>query len=138
MVAADVDKNIIAALQRVVTSSGSQLSISDITEIRIYSADADGTQIGSLVNLWVPGWDGVTEVDGVNLQFKLSGSAGWAASTRKNSWSTVAGVSTPPDSIGVSLKYTYRFVTPLGNFVSAFSTGTLIIDDRTVMAINPT
>jgi Flp pilus assembly protein TadG len=138
IVPADVDKNIIAAFQRVVTSSGSQLNVTDITEVRIFSADANGDQIAGLVNVWVPGWDGVTQVDGVNLQFKPSGGTPWQASARKNSWTVVAGVSTPPDSIGVSLTYNYRFVTPLGNFVRAFSTGTLVIGDKTVMAINPT
>jgi Flp pilus assembly protein TadG len=138
IVSTDVDKNIMAAFQRVVTSSGSQLNVADITEVRIFSADANGGEIGGLANVWVPGWDGVTQVDGVNLLFKPSGGTPWLASTRKNSWTVVAGVSTPPDSIGVSLTYTYRFVTPLGNFVRAFSTGTLVIGDQTVMAINPT
>jgi Flp pilus assembly protein TadG len=125
----DVDNNIIAALQRVVTSPGSQINVGNINQIRIYSADASGDPIGSLINTWVPG-TGPT-VDGVALRFQNTG-VGWPAcptGNRKNGSS--------PDSVGVSLSYTYDFVTPLGNFVAAFGTSHLLMTDKTVMALNP-
>lgn len=125
----DVDNNIIAALQRVVTSPGSQIKVGNISQVQIYSANASGDPIGSLINTWVPG-TGPT-VDGVALQFHNT-SVGWSAcpiGNRNNGAS--------PDSIGVSLVYQYDFVTPLGNFVSAFASGHLIMTDKTVMALNP-
>ena len=44
----DVDTNVIAALQRVVTSPGSQINVGNISQIQIYSANASGDPIGSL------------------------------------------------------------------------------------------
>ena len=132
VVCADVDKNVIAALQRVVTSPGSQIKLANISEVRIYSADANGAQIGSLVNIWRPGTGPV--VDGYALQFSQV-SMGWSACSRKNSWSLP---NNPPDSVGVSLAYRYDLITPLGNLVRAFGAGSIPINDRTVMAVNPT
>jgi len=126
----DVDSNIIAALQRVVTSPGSQIKVGNISQIQIYSANASGDPIGSLINTWVPG-TGPT-VDGVPLQFHNT-SVGWSACPAGNRNNGAS-----PDSIGVSLVYQYDFVTPLGNFVSAFASGHLIMTDKTVMALNPT
>lgn len=125
-----VDQNIVAALQRVVTSPGSQIDINQIHQIQIYDADANGNPIGSLVNTWIPGI-GPT-VDGVPLKF-TNLSNGWPACPAGN-----RNNGTSPDSIGVALSYTYNFVTPLGNFVRAFGTGQLQISDKTVMALNPT
>lgn len=129
---ADVDKNTIAALQRVLTSSGSQVSPARVTEIRIYAADSSGAQIGSLVNRWVPGI-GPT-VDGQALAFTPS-STGWSACSRVRSWTRP---NVPPDSVGVSLVYDYQFVTPLASLMGVFGSGRLTITDRTVMALNPT
>ncbi|HEX5825775.1 MAG TPA: TadE family protein [Candidatus Limnocylindrales bacterium] len=132
VVCSEVDKNVIAALQRVLTSPGSQIAMANVSEIRIYAADASGLQIGGLANVWIPG-TGPT-VDGYALKFSQS-SLGWNACGRKNSWTLP---NNPPDSVGVSLTYRYDLVTPLGNLVRAFSSGSIRIDDRTVMAINPT
>jgi hypothetical protein len=134
----DVDKNIIASLQRVVTSPGSQVVASSVNQIRIYKADTAGLPIGSAINTWIPGSDG-TIVDGTTLLWRVS-SVGWDACTtgnRKNGSGYVGGATPNTDSIGVSVNYTYRFVTPLGNFMSAFSSGQLTISDRTTMALNP-
>ena len=125
----DVDNNIIAALQRVVTSPGSQINVGNISQIQIYRANASGDPIGSFINTWAPG-TGPT-VDGVALRFHNT-SVGWSACPTGN-----RNNGANPDSIGVSLTYTYDFVTPLGNFVAAFATGHLIMTDKTVMALNP-
>lgn len=129
---ADVDKNVIGALQRVVTSPGSEIRLADITEVRIFSADADGSQIGGLANVWRPGTGPV--VDGAALSFQEA-SAAWDACGRKNSWTRPG---TPPDSVGISLTYRYDLVTPLGGLVKVFGSGSIEISDRTVMALNPT
>ncbi len=129
MPCAEVDNNVIAALQRVVTSPGSQINVGNISQIQIYSANASGDPVGSLINTWVPG-TGPT-VDGVALQFHNT-STGWPAcpiGNRNNGAS--------PDSIGVRLTYRYDFVTPLGNFIAAFGTSQLTMTDKTVMALNP-
>jgi hypothetical protein len=134
VVCADVDKNVIAALQRVATSPGTAIKLANISEIRIYAADVDGAQIGGQVNVWVPG-NGPT-VDGYPLQFARSAPLDpWSACIRKNSWTLP---NTPPDSVGVSLTYRYDLITPIGSFVRAFGSGSIVISDRTVMAINPT
>jgi Flp pilus assembly protein TadG len=126
---ADVDSNVIAALQRVVTSPGSQIAVGNITQIQIYSANSSGNPIGTLINTWVPG-TGPT-VDGVALQFRNT-ATGWPACPTGN-----RNNGTTPDSIGVRLTYNYDFVTPLGNFISAFSSGRIVMTDKTVMALNP-
>ncbi len=134
----DVDNNIIASLQRVVTSPGSQVNAARINSIQIYDADSAGLPIGSAVNTWIPGSDG-TVVDGSTLLWKVS-SVGWNACTsgnRKNGSGYVGGATPNTDSIGVSVNYTYVFVTPLGGLLHMFGSGQLTLSDRTTMALNP-
>ena len=123
----DVDDQIVAAVQRVLISSGSQIDINQVDEIRIYKADANGNETG-FSNIWTPG--NGPKVDGVALQFKLS-SGNWDACTRQND-----GFHTT-DSIGISLGYQYRYVTPLGNLLGLTGNPVLPMNDRTVMALNP-
>jgi len=125
---AQVDDQIIAAVQRVVTSPGSAIDISRISAIRIYKANASGQPIGSsTTNTWIPG-AGPT-VDGVALVFKSS-SVNWNACTRDNGAS--------PDSLGVSITYSYKLISPLGIFLGMGGTPAFPMTDRTVMALNPT
>ena len=136
---ADVDKNVIAAFQRVVTSSGSQIAAARVTQIKIYNADAAGLPIGGQVNIWVPGNPSGVTVDGTALLWQPS-SVGWNActtGTRRNGSGYVNGATPNTDSIGVSATYTYKLITALGNFVSAFGSGTIVMTDRTTMALNP-
>ena len=123
----DVDDQVVAAVQRVLTASGSQIDMNQIDEIRIYKADANGKEAGS-TNVWVPG--NGPKVDGVALQFKFA-SGNWDACTRQND-----GFHTT-DSIGISLGYRYRYVTPLGNLLGLVGNAVLPMNDRTVMALNP-
>ena len=51
----EVDPRIIAAVQRVLTSPGSQIDLNQVTEIRIYKAGTNGDQIGSQANIWTLG-----------------------------------------------------------------------------------
>ena len=123
-----VDDQIIAAVQRVLTSPGSPVDINQISQVRIYRAktDTSGDQNGSQANIWVPGVG--TTVDGVPLVFTEQ-SVGWNACSRDNGSS--------PDSLGVSVVYSYRLVSPLGVFLGMTGTPAFLMSDRTVMALNP-
>jgi hypothetical protein len=124
---AQVDDQIIAGVQRVLTSPGSPVEISRISSIRIYKATASGAPTGSsTTNTWIPG-AGPT-VDGVPLLFKSS-TVNWNACSRDNGAS--------PDSLGVSLVYSYKLISPLGVFLGMTGTPTFAMSDRTVMALNP-
>ncbi len=124
---AQVDDQIIAGVQRVLTSPGSPVDISRISAIRIYKADAAGDPVGSsTTNTWIPG-AGPT-VDGVALVFKSS-SVNWDACTRDNGSS--------PDSLAVSVIYSYKLISPLGILLGMAGTPAFTMSDRTVMALNP-
>lgn len=131
----EVDNQVVAAVQRVLTGAGSGIDIDDVGAIRIFKADASGQQVGNSYNLWVPG-DGPA-VDGVQLLFKKDPSQqNWACSSRDNS--APAGVGSYPDSIGVSITYDYQFVTPLAALLKWAGGGEMHMTDKTVMALNPT
>lgn len=121
-----VDPRIIAAVQRVLTSPGSPVDVSNVSEIHIYRAGADGQELS--INIWRPSAGMGPVVDGVALNF-VQQSAAWLACNRNNT-----AVSGGPQSIGISLTYTYDFQTPL-SFL--FGDG-MTMTDRTVMQLNPT
>ena len=131
----DPDPDIIAAVERVLTSPGSPVAnnIASVTQIQIYKATAAGAPVSAATtNTWVPGTGPI--VDGVPMKFKLSGTQNWTACQRNNA-------TVPPDSIGVNLKYTYTMVTPLAAIVGFFGPpgpATLPMHDQTVMSLNPT
>lgn len=123
----DVDNRIIAAVERVLASSGSPVELDQIGEIRIYDADSAGDQIGAQANVWTytPGAGPI--VDGTPLDFSPPATDAWPACSRTNVQ--------PADSIGVSLSYSYQLRTP---FLNLAGIGSLPMGDRTVMAMNPT
>ena len=123
---ATVDTKIVAAIERVLDSTGSPIDLSRVSEIRIFKADAAGNQIGTNANAWTytPGTGPV--VDGTPLNFSPPSSNAWQACARNNFQ--------PADSIGVSLSYSYRLQTP---FLSFTGFSSLPMSDRTVMALNP-
>ena len=125
-----VDDHVVAAVQRVLTGAGSQLSLNRVGEIRVYKANASGQELGP-VNIWELG-AGPT-VEGAALKFHET-SSGWSACGRKN---TTVSPSDRVDSIGVSITYDYDFVTPLGALMGAAGTPQLHMTDRTVMSLNP-
>ena len=134
--AAIVDPLIIAAVQRVLTSPGTQVIESSVSEIDIYQAKPDGTPVAGKVNVWTytPGAGPVPQGAPPTDKLDFSqGTVNWTVCSRQN-------VSPTPDLIGVSVKYTYRFVTPLASILSFFGGGsaTLPMTDRTVMTMNPT
>jgi hypothetical protein len=122
---AQVDQEIIAGVQRVLTSPGSPVDVSRISQLTIYQSNSSGGSAGP-VNIWIPGV-GPT-VDGVPLMFKSS-SVGWNACSRDNGSS--------PDSIGIGLVYSYRLISPLGVFLGMTGTPAFSMSDHTIMALNP-
>lgn len=131
----NIDAQTVAAVQRILKSPGSPIALSAVSEIRLYRADAAGNQVGSQANVWRytpgagPDVDPGVAVD--RLDFSVA-SVGWPVCSRSDGPS--------PDSIGVRVRYSYQFQTPLGAIAGFFTGGpaTLIaMDDKTVMALNP-
>lgn len=121
---ATVDPSIVQAVDRVLNSPGSTIDRSRIGEIRIYKATASGAQQSTFANRWL--YSGGTFVKDTSMQ-------NWDPCTRSNAF--------PPDSIGVSLTYSYQLQTPLSAIMTFFGGGgpaQLSMADRTVMAMNPT
>jgi Flp pilus assembly protein TadG len=131
MLCADVDKNIIAAVQRALKAPGSLVKMNDIANITIYKAATDGTAVSGKSNVWTHNAGAGPTVDGARLDF-VAGTTNWSACSRTN------GVT--PDSLGVAITYDYKFVTPLSAAMGFFGPpggAGLTIRDRTVMALNP-
>lgn len=129
---ANFDAPTIAAVERVLTSAGSPIVLSRVTGIDIYLAKADGSATSGKVNAWLPAAGGGPTVDGKALDFKLA-TAGWDPCSRKN------GVNA--DALGVSIRYSYQYVTPLGGimrFLFGSGSTSIAIADKTVMNLNPT
>ena len=134
---AGVDTSIVASMQFILKSGGSDVDLSHINSIRIFKASSTGTQVGGYVNTWTYTTGAGPDADsgpGVErLDFSPS-STGWTACSRDNG-------SGNPDSIGVSINYQYQLRTPLAAVASllGFSQGSSInIVDTTVMSLNPT
>jgi len=134
---AGVDLTIIASVQNILRSGGSDVDLSHVNKISIFKASSTGAQLGSYVNVWryTPGAGpdadpgAGTEV----LDFSPS-STGWSACSRDNG-------AVSPDSIGVSVDYQYHLQTPLAALTGLFGgtqAATINIVDTTVMALNPT
>jgi hypothetical protein len=130
-----VDNNIVAAVERVLTSDGSPIKLANVTEIRIYWVDNDptggintnGTETVGKVNRWIPGATAAT-TGSPALDFKRDmAMQGWLACSRNNGLN--------PDSIGVSIRYNYNLQTSLGALLSVVN---FQMRDHTVMALNPT
>jgi Flp pilus assembly protein TadG len=128
--AATVDPQIVAAVERVLTSPGSQVDLARVSEIRIFQANASGNETGG-VNVWTYAQGAGPVVDGAALDFTTSATP-WAACARSNVL--------PAPSLGVSVRYRYTFATPLGGILAFFGGGGTGLDvaDRAVMAMNPT
>lgn len=124
--ASGVDPQIVAAVQRSLTASGGLVDLPRITEIRIFKSTSTGAETAGKVNVWTYSSGGGPVVDGQPLDFAQS-TLGWDACARVNTL--------PADSVGVTIRYTYRLRTPLRYI---FSTATLPISDTTRMTLNAT
>ena len=133
--AANVDPLVIAAVQRVLESPGSMIDISQIQNITIYEVTSSGTVTG-LSNVWTRTIGAGPVVPCVSPAQKLdfsTSTSGWPASSRT--------LGATPDSIGVSITYTYQFRSALGGILRFFGgsgAASLQMTDRTVMALQPT
>lgn len=133
---AGVDQQLMAALQRVVKSPGSDVRMNDIQQVRIFKANANGGQMGGLVNVWSYAPGSGPDVDpgpGVDRLDFVQSSAAWPACSRVNNIN--------PDSIGVRIVYRYQLTTPLAGLVGLMGgsqRAEFQLDDQTVMALNPT
>lgn len=132
---AGVDATIVAAVQRIIMSPGSDVDPSRISEIRIYRATETGAISGGLVNRWRwspgNGPDVDPGVGAARLDFAESARA-WSACGRI--------ANRTPDALGVQIVYSYRLRTPLGALMGIFGVdqaATIEIRDQTVMSLNP-
>jgi hypothetical protein len=135
---ANVDPLVIAAVQRVLKSPGSMVDMGQITDLQIYKVSTNGSVIGP-ANVWRyrPGNAGNPAVPCQSPLERLDFyefSHGWDAATRLND--------ATPDSIGVSITYTYQFRSALGSILRFIGGGTtwssVRMTDKTVMALQPT
>jgi len=125
--AASVDPNVIAAVERVVVSTGSRITLADLSQIRIAKATASGAETAGLVNTWNYGLNAGPVVDGQQLDF-VPASEPWQPCSRDNGY--------PADSAVITITYTYHGRTPLRLLVPMFDQ--LTMTDHTVMAMNAT
>lgn len=131
----DIDAQTIAAVERVLKSPGSPIDESNVSEIRIFRANSSGQQVGSEANVWhyTPGsGPNIAPSPAVERLDFSEVSNGWSVCSRSDGPN--------PDSLGVSISYTYNFTTPLGSLMRMLggtSLSQLPITDATVMALNP-
>jgi Flp pilus assembly pilin Flp len=123
---ATVDQQIVAAVERVLTAKGAVITLQDATQIRIWRSDAAGNETAA-VNVWDYVANGGPMVDGQLLDYRQT-SVAWQACSRVNTL--------PPDSAGVTVKYTYRARTPLRFLIPGLAT--IQMTDKTVFTLNAT
>jgi hypothetical protein len=130
-----VDATLVAAVQRILQSPDSGVRLAQVEEIRIFKATDSGAEAGP-VNVWHRNF-GPTDVDpGAGTELIVFGPdpsrQSWPVCSRDNTGAF-------PDSIGVSVGYTYNFVMPVAALANAISGGRLQmpLKETTVMALNP-
>lgn len=132
---AGVDQTIVAGVQRIIESSGSDVDLSEIREIRIYKAMASGAKIDSRINTWrYTGPDSGPDIDpgaGVSrLDFSPTTTM-WPACSRSND-------SASPDILGVEVVYDRQLVSPFAALLRGLGiTPVLTLSETTVMTLNP-
>ncbi len=132
-----VDAILVSAVQRILKSPDSGIDPAKVTEIRIFKATSTGAETPGFVNVWhYAGPNAGPEVDpgpGV-LRIDFSPvSVAWPACDRDNG-------SPNTDSLGVTVRYRYDFMSPLPTVVDNLAGGnlSLTLSETTVMALNPT
>jgi hypothetical protein len=131
-----VDAQIVGAMQKILKSPGSDIVMSNVSQIRIFKASATGAQIGTYVDVWTYSAGAGPDLDpgtGTDILDFVQSSTGWAACSRLNG--------PVPDSLGVAVRYNYQLQTPLQSFM-LFMHGNepnpIVMNDQTVMVLNPT
>jgi len=123
--ASTVDPLVVAAVESVLTGSGSQINLADVSAIRIYKATASGAETAGSVNQWAYLSNGGPVIGGQPLDF-VEQSNLWPACGRINT--------SPADSAGITVRYTYRGRTPLRYLIPGLAL--LNMTDSTVMPLN--
>jgi hypothetical protein len=123
--ASTVDPLVVAAVERVLVGSGAQITLNDVSAIRIYKATASGAETIGSVNQWVYLSNGGPVIAGQNLDFVEQTNL-WPACGRSNI--------SPADSAGITVRYTYRGRTPLRLFIPGLAM--LNLTDSAVMPLN--
>lgn len=111
-------------LQTIENSIDDPARASRITQVRIYRANVNGTEIGA--NVYVRGglitcqfWDGV-ETQEIKVNYTLT-TENYPVASRCNQLQGCAG--TPLDTIGVAITYNHPWITPLAGMVTLNGTG---------------
>ena len=123
----NVDPQIMLAVQRVVESPGSGITLANVNWVYIYKSDGTGGPT-TYDKYTVSVGNGGT-ICGATLDFVLQGTAGWAASTRS--------AASPADSLGVMINYSYKMFTPMAAVAGWVGMSTMTMVDSTVMDIEP-
>jgi len=123
--ASTVDPLIIAAIERVMTGSGAQITLADVSAIRIYKSTATGAETSGIANQWIYAANGGPLIAGQRLDF-VEQSVNWQPCSRNNV--------SPADSAGITVRYLYRGRTPLRYFIPGL--GSLDLSDSAVMPLN--
>ena len=124
--ASAVDPAVVAAVERVLSASGTQISLADVTEIRIFKATSSGSETAGAVNSWTYIMNGGPLVGGEPLDFAEQSNT-WPVCARNNV--------SPADSAGITVRYTYRTRTPLRYFMPFNGVN---LAATTVMSLNAT
>jgi hypothetical protein len=132
---AGVDQAIVAGVQRIIESSGSDVDLSDITEIHIFKATSTGAKVGDRINTWTySGPDSGPDIDPGAGVSKLDFSAAttqWPACTRQNG--------ATPDILGVEVVYDRELSSPLAAILRGLGVHPVVgLSETTVMTLNPT
>jgi hypothetical protein len=129
--AANVDPQIIAAVQRAIESPGSGISLAHVDWIHIYKADATGAPVAGTITTWTvaPTLGTGPTVCGVQLDFVQGTVGSWPAASRNSTL--------PVSSIGVAIQYEYQLFTPLSALTGLFGVHQITMTDSTAMALEP-
>jgi hypothetical protein len=125
--AANVDPQIIAAVERSLTANGALINLADVWRIEIFKAATDGSPVANSTNIWSYDLNNGPVIDGAALDFSQT-SVQWNACSRVNTL--------PADSIGVTVRYHYRARTPLRYVFRGLAV--IEMSDSTVMTLNAT
>jgi len=123
--ATNVDPQVILAVQRVVESPGSGITLANIDWVHIYLSNSTGGE--AQTDVWTVG--GSSWCNGKIVLDFSQGADPWLASVRSNAL--------PATSIGVSIQYRYPLFTPLSAITGLFGLHTITMVDSTVMDLEP-
>ena len=124
-----VDQQIVASVERSLTGSGSEITLSRVNQISIFKSTASGGVSGTAINTWTYSLNNGPSIDGDNLDFVPPGTDNWQACNRVNT----AGSADP---LGVRVVYLYQPKSPLRYFLPGVATW--LLQDQTVMVLNAT